>query len=140
MCRGRPRSARSGPDWADPPRSAPGSPNLRHVANALSGGGGNDQLFGYGGHDRLAGGGGNDTLLSYAANNILSGGSGSDVFHFHTALNSRANLDTIQDFSVRARGLLNLRRFHYADHVLRGPHSRKVAAVRRIARRSKDGR
>jgi serralysin len=70
------------------------------VANALSGGGGNDVLYGYAGNDRLAGGAGNDLLIGGAGNDILNGGSGADVFYFNMALNSSRNVDTIQDFSV----------------------------------------
>ncbi|MDO9352547.1 MAG: calcium-binding protein [Solirubrobacteraceae bacterium] len=49
------------------------------VANAISGGGGDDILFGGGGNDTLDGGLGNDTLVGGAFNDTLVGGEGIDV-------------------------------------------------------------
>jgi Ca2+-binding RTX toxin-like protein len=49
------------------------------LANAITGGAGDDTLVGGGGNDTLNGGGGNDTLNGGAGNDTLTGGAGSDT-------------------------------------------------------------
>ncbi|MBB4041579.1 Ca2+-binding RTX toxin-like protein [Microvirga flocculans] len=56
----------------------------------LNGGYGNDRLKGHTGNDTLSGGPGNDTLVS---------GEGYDRFVFDAPLNSRTNVDTLEDFN-----------------------------------------
>lgn len=45
----------------------------------LSGGEGNDSIYGYGGNDRLEGLGGNDTLYAHGGNDTILGGDGIDT-------------------------------------------------------------
>lgn len=59
---------------------------------------GNDSLLGNKGDDQLDGGNGNDTITGGAGNDVLVGGNGRDRFVFDTALDSKTNLDTINDF------------------------------------------
>ncbi|MGO4389634.1 Ig-like domain-containing protein [Microvirga sp. 2YAF29] len=69
--------------------------------NILSGGIGNDKLFGLSGNDRLFGAGGNDTLYGGAGKDVLTGDAGSDVFVFDTRPNKKTNVDKIADFIVK---------------------------------------
>jgi serralysin len=71
------------------------------AANNLNGGARNDKLYGEAGNDTLMGGSGNDTLSGGLGKDTLSGGSGKDVFLFNQATNSKINVDTITDFSVK---------------------------------------
>jgi Ca2+-binding RTX toxin-like protein len=48
-------------------------------ANLISGGGGNDRIFGLGGNDTLEGGNGHDEVDGGAGNDILLGGNGNDL-------------------------------------------------------------
>ena len=48
------------------------------ATNILNGGGGNDQIWGYGGGDTLIGGDGNDVLQVSSDNNLLTGDNGND--------------------------------------------------------------
>jgi Ca2+-binding RTX toxin-like protein len=65
-----------------------GTANLILVGNSL-----NNLLVGNDGNNAINGGAGND---------VLRGMGGSDTFFFSTALNAASNVDTIEDFSVRA--------------------------------------
>jgi len=51
--------------------------------------------------DRLTGGVGDDTLWGRGGRDVLTGGAGKDAFVFDTRPNKRTNLDTIRDFDVR---------------------------------------
>jgi Ca2+-binding RTX toxin-like protein len=57
-----------------------------------------DTLYGLGGNDKLTGLGGNDSLYGGLGNDTLIGGDGADIFVFNTKLNSKTNLDVINDF------------------------------------------
>ncbi|MCG7394558.1 calcium-binding protein [Microvirga sp. ACRRW] len=62
------------------------------LSNAIAGNAAKNTIKGQAGNDVLNGGLGND---------VLYGGKGKDSFVFNTALNKKANVDTIKDFSVR---------------------------------------
>lgn len=47
-------------------------------ADSFGGGGGNDELYGYGGNDTLGGGHGNDSLYGDAGDDVLGGGRDDD--------------------------------------------------------------
>jgi Ca2+-binding RTX toxin-like protein len=51
------------------------------IGNILSGGGGNDTIYGNGGTDTLNGDGGNDTLNGGAGNDTVNGGNGDDEIY-----------------------------------------------------------
>jgi VCBS repeat-containing protein len=72
------------------------------LANAITGGAGNDQLSGFAGNDTLSGGIGNDTLIGGAGTDSLIGGAGADMFRFE-ALSDLSTVvtqtDLIRDFS-----------------------------------------
>ena len=82
--------------------------------DVIVGGAGNDKLYGGNGNDALAGSSGNDTLYGGSGNDILAGsqghdtlvgGAGSDFFAFDMRP-SINNIDTIDDFSVKADTIL----------------------------------
>ena len=81
----------------------------------LYGGAGNDVLVGGAGNDHLYGGSGNDVLVGGAGNDHLYGGAGSDVFRWHLADAGTAGnpaVDTVHDFdpsSGKGGDLLDLR-------------------------------
>jgi len=89
------------------------------AANTINGSDGNDTINGAAGNDTLNGDAGNDTVIGGAGNDILNGGSGNDTlsggrgrdtFDFNdkgTAGNP--SVDTITDFSIRERDVLDLR-------------------------------
>ncbi len=52
-----------------------------NAADTLSGGAGNDHLYGYGGNDILNGGIGNDFLIGHTGNDTLNGDDGSDQLY-----------------------------------------------------------
>ena len=64
----------------------------------LYGGGGNDTLVGLKGRDTLVGDAGRDALYGDFGNDVLIGGPGKDFFVFDSSLNSRNNVDTVEDF------------------------------------------
>jgi len=66
----------------------------------VTGGAGNDRLFGWAGKDTLSGKGGDDVLSGGLGNDTLSGGAGKDGFVFRTKLDRSANVDTIRSFTV----------------------------------------
>ena len=71
------------------------------LANAITGGAGNDMLDGGLGRDTLRGGAGNNLLLGGAGADTLVGGAGADVFVFRaTGDSTRASRDTILDFTA----------------------------------------
>ncbi len=65
-------------------------------ANRLTGGGGNDVLYGLGGDDTLIGGGGGDILAGGAGNDNLTGGDGADTI----LLRAGGGQDRVYDFSA----------------------------------------
>lgn len=68
----------------------------------LLGGKGADKLTGSAaGADRLSGGDGNDILWGLGGKDVLTGGKGDDIFVFDTALDAKKNVDTITDFVVK---------------------------------------
>ena len=78
-------------------------------ADTILGGTGNDKLFGWNENDLLDGGEGNDdlygdsgddTLMGGDGLDLLIGGHGRDVFSFNTVLNNGSNVDYIVDFNV----------------------------------------
>jgi hypothetical protein len=73
------------------------------LANALSGGNGNDLLFGLGGNDTLTGGVGNDILNGGNGNDILYGNAGNDV------INGNAGIDWAYYNTAGAGVTVNLR-------------------------------
>ncbi|MFO1091034.1 MAG: M10 family metallopeptidase C-terminal domain-containing protein [Hyphomicrobiales bacterium] len=70
------------------------------LANAITGGAGNDHLQGLAGDDVLRGGSGNDVLIGGIGTDELWGGAGADRFDFDTIADSRpgSQMDVIQDF------------------------------------------
>lgn len=50
-------------------------------ADTLTGGAGDDLIFGNGGADRLSGGAGDDLIFALAAGATMTGGAGADIFH-----------------------------------------------------------
>ena len=68
--------------------------------NTLTGGNGNDRIFGLGGDDSMTGGAGNDTFVLYTSssfgNDTIDGGTGSDTLDYSsgTALSLTINLAT----------------------------------------------
>ena len=61
----------------------------------MSGGKGNDKLYGNAGNDSLVGGAGNDSLWGGFGNDLLYGGTGNDVFIYKP----NEGTDTIFDFA-----------------------------------------
>lgn len=74
--------------------------------NTLTGNDGANILAGGAGNDALVGGGGNDRLMGQAGVDTLTGGAGADTFIFD--LLSLGTRDTIKDFSVAQRDVLNV--------------------------------
>jgi Ca2+-binding RTX toxin-like protein len=80
--------------------------------NVLTGGGGNDTLYAFSGHDKLFGGTGNDYLFADDGDDLLDGGTGTDVLHggdggdlfFWSSTNETsvtvATADLISDFNI----------------------------------------
>jgi Ca2+-binding RTX toxin-like protein len=73
-------------------------------ADAITGDGNNNQLFGGAGDDTLSGGGGNDTLDGGPGHNVLDGGDGTDTVTYTSAtagvtVNLLAGTATGSDFS-----------------------------------------
>jgi Ca2+-binding RTX toxin-like protein len=62
---------------------------------------GNDTLIGGRGRDVLAGGLGDDVLSGRESHDRLAGGGGQDIFVFDMPPSGRANVDRIDDFTVR---------------------------------------
>ena len=62
--------------------------------DTISGGKGNDKLWGYAGNDKISGGNGNDILCGGIGNDKLIGGKGKDIFK----LSKGKGYDLIQDF------------------------------------------
>lgn len=54
------------------------------AAEALTGGAGNDSLFGGNGDDTISGGAGNDSIFGGAGNDVLTGGAGTDSLYGDT--------------------------------------------------------
>ncbi len=70
------------PETADPPPPASVTPMRgTSLADTLTGGRGNDAIFGGGGNDIANGGRGNDHLYGEAGDDTLSGGKGNDHLH-----------------------------------------------------------
>ena len=70
------------------------------LANAITGGGGNDTLDGGVGNDTLNGNAGIDTLIGGAGDDTMTGGAGNDFFAFATGFGR----DLITDFNSNAAG------------------------------------
>ena len=68
------------------------------VANVLSGGIGNDSLWGKGGKDTLSGGAGGDILYGEDGSDTLTGGDGADYFVLSRATDT--GMDLFTDFTV----------------------------------------
>lgn len=68
------------------------------LANVITGGNGNDSLWGKGGNDALAGGVGSDILYGEEGSDTLTGGDGVDYFVMSAA--AHTGVDTITDFGV----------------------------------------
>ncbi|MBQ0823034.1 hypothetical protein KBI52_22865 [Microvirga sp. HBU67558] len=92
-----------GSEGADILSGGAGNDNLdgRAGNDALSGGSGHDRLYGSFGDDVLSGGSGNDRLYGESGADILHGGGGKDAFVYNTVPTAPAEVDTVQDFSVR---------------------------------------
>lgn len=80
-------------------------------AETLSGGKGDDIIFGFGGDDKLFGGEGDDLLDGGAGADELTGGIGADTFQF--LADSFGAIDTITDFEV---GVDTIRVFGVLDN------------------------
>lgn len=81
--------------------------------DVLQGGDDDDQLFGGSGNDRLQGGVGNDLLVGGSGIDTLTGGNGSDIFVFDTAAEAAygtdlGELERITDFT-RGQDKIDLR-------------------------------
>jgi surface adhesion protein len=74
-------------------------------ADLLSGGDGNDIIFGQGGDDTLNGGAGNDILLGGMGNDTLTGGAGADTFMY---VKGETGTDTIVDFNTSQGDVIDL--------------------------------
>ena len=59
-----------------------------------------DVIFGLGGNDTIRGLSGDDTINAGGGNDTITGGLGADTFVFSAALDKKANVDKINDFSV----------------------------------------
>ena len=70
----------------------------RQDGATVNGKAGSDTLLGQAKADTLNGGNGNDDLYGGKGNDDLIGGKGKDTFFFTDALNSKHNVDTIEDF------------------------------------------
>ncbi len=70
----------------------------RQQGATVNGKAGSDTLLGQAKADKLKGGNGNDDLYGGKGNDDLIGGKGKDTFFFTDALNSKHNVDTIEDF------------------------------------------
>lgn len=68
-----------------------------NLADYLSGGSGNDFIEGEGGNDHLRGGNGDDRLLGGLGNDLLEGGDGYDTYDFKTDELLKGLVDTIVD-------------------------------------------
>ncbi len=82
--------------------------------DSLTGLSGADQLSGGSENDMLNGGGGNDILNGGAGKDRMTGGGGADVFVFARA----DGLDTVKDFSVSSKDILQLDDAIWAGSVL----------------------
>jgi len=69
--------------------------------DTLDGGFGRDVLHGEAGNDVFRALEHNDKLYGGLGNDTMESGTGSDIIVFNTTLNSRTNVDRIDDFSVR---------------------------------------
>ena len=75
-----------------------GDPTEAGTGNdTMDGGDGNDTMNGGDGNDTMSGGDGNDLIHGGLGNDTLSGDDGTDTFFFDTALGA-TNVDTILDF------------------------------------------
>lgn len=82
------------------------------LVNTLVGNAKANTLIGLDGNDTLNGGKGNDTLNAGAGNDAMTGGAGADTFLWTLAdagTVGAAAVDTIQDFSVKQKDVLDLR-------------------------------
>lgn len=79
-----------------------------NTSQYVVGGRGDDILTGMGGNDTVVGGAGNDKLAGNGGSDLLSGGSGSDTFVFDRYYPTTGGTDTIFDFSVAEKDLINV--------------------------------
>ena len=87
--------------------------------NTLSGNGGVDYVYGLGGNDRIVGAGGDfifggdgdDTVASNSnGGNTLSGGSGSNQFNINESSDPNNKRTTIQDFQLETGNIIEFRK------------------------------
>lgn len=84
----------------------------------VTGGSGNDRLYGFGGDDKLNGGKGDDILEGGAGNDELTGGSGQDIFRYSSNGNG---IDTIKD--AEAGETIRIQGVNLTDTVTEGDGS-----------------
>lgn len=84
-----------------PVGDAPGSaPEVREVAQTITGSDAEDALRGTSDNDMLIGGKGNDQLNGIFGHDVLVGGAGDDVFVFDRNASTKGNSDVIVDFTA----------------------------------------
>ena len=94
--------------------------------DTLSGNAGNDTLDGGAGVDILYGGDGGDLLIGGAGNDAMTGGLGADVFQWKLGdqgTTTTPALDTVMDFNVAQKDVLDLRDLLQGEHSSSGTNN-----------------